>query len=63
MPSIVETLVSLHVRSQNRRALLRMRELRHALLDDLEDTDPPPREALDQVHRDVRAIEEGLKQL
>ena len=62
--SAVRTLVSAYVRAKNRRALERMSELRRKLLEELQTSSSgSSRHALDQVHDDLRAIEEGLKQL
>lgn len=64
MQSAVHTLVSVYVLAKNRQALERMRELRNELLRGLQSSSTPPsRDALDQVYDDLRAIEEGLKQL
>jgi len=63
MRSNIETMVLVYVRSKNRRALEEMRELRTKLLEDLRFSSNPSREALDMIHDDLRAIEEGLKQL
>jgi hypothetical protein len=64
MPSTIETLVSVHVRLKNQRALLEMRELRRQLLQNLQCTaSNDPRHALKYVHDDLRVIDEGLEQL
>lgn len=60
LSSNIETLVSAYVRLKNRRALEDMRELRRQLIGDLQSTSG---HALQHVHDDLRAIEEGLKQL
>ncbi|MGY8681947.1 hypothetical protein Q2941_29820 [Bradyrhizobium sp. UFLA05-153] len=64
MPSTIETLVSVHVRLKNRRALEEMRELRRQLLQNLQCTASiDPRHALKYLLDDLRVIEEGLEQL
>ncbi|WFU37549.1 hypothetical protein QA640_24050 [Bradyrhizobium sp. CB82] len=65
MPSTtIELIVSAYVRLKNRRALDDMRELRHRLLKDLQAASGfDSRQALEQVQKDLRIIEEGLAQL
>jgi hypothetical protein len=64
MPSTtIELIVSAYVRLKNRRALDDMRELRHRLLKDLATSGFDSRQALEQVQRDLRLIEQGLEQL
>lgn len=63
MPSAtIELIVSAYVRLKNRRALDDMRELRQRLLKDLA-PGLESRQALKQVHEDLRVIEQGLAQL
>jgi hypothetical protein len=63
MPPTIELIVSAYVRLKNRRALDDMRELRHRLLKDLAASGFDSRQALEQVQRDLRLIEQGLEQL
>lgn len=64
MPSTIETIVAAYVHLKNRRALEDMRELRRELLGSLQSTSSiDPRQAREQVHEDLRVIEEGLEQL
>ncbi|WP_092234432.1 hypothetical protein [Bradyrhizobium sp. Gha] len=64
MPSTTELIVSAYVRLKNRRALEDMRELRHRLLKDLQAASGfESRQALKQVHEDLRVIEQGLELL
>ncbi|GLR91922.1 hypothetical protein [Bradyrhizobium iriomotense] len=65
MPSTtIELIVSAYVRLKNQRALDDMRELRQRLLKDLQAASGfDSRQALEQVQKDLRIIEQGLAQL
>lgn len=64
MPTPMESIVSAHVRLNNRKALEEMRDLRRQLLETLQSASSiNPAVSRDSILEDLRVIENGLEQL